>query len=172
MNYWERWIGAWKKKTAAMSAEEKGIYGELLDWYYANETPLPADQDACYRIAGVRTEAEQKSCDRVLKIAFKKDAHGYNNQRADEEIAKRKAYVARQSAHGKARWSKPDRDGVIHGKGNGAWWKARDGIEAKGKELGIAARPGEEMGEYKDRLFAEIEARKSATAGTSGKFDD
>lgn len=172
MNYWERWIGAWKKKTASMSVEEKGAYGELLDWYYANECALPGDQEACYRIAGVRTESEAKACDRVLKLAFVKDERGYTNKRADEEIAKRHAYVARQSEAGRKRWSQPDKDGVIHAKGNGAWWKTREGVLDMGQKLQLPPRTGEEMAAYKDRLFEAIKAERQPAAGASGKFDD
>lgn len=54
---------------------------------------------------------------------------------------------------------------------NGAWWKTREGIMATGQTLGIAAHPGEDMADYKDRLFAEIK-RRNAIGGTPGKFDD
>lgn len=45
---------------------------------------------------------------------------------------------------------------------NGGWWKSDEGIDAKGKELGMAARPGESYAEYKDRLFQVIADRKQA----------
>lgn len=36
----------------------------------------------------------------------------------------------------------------------GAWWTTRAGIDAKGRDLRIPPRPGEDYAEYKDRLFA------------------
>lgn len=42
--------------------------------------------------------------------------------------------------------------------GNGAWWKSDAGIKAKGEELNMPARPGEEYAQYKDRLFQAIKA--------------
>lgn len=44
---------------------------------------------------------------------------------------------------------------------DGAWWKSREGIEAKGAELSIPPQRGEEMSDYKDRLFAAINAAKA-----------
>lgn len=43
-----------------------------------------------------------------------------------------------------------------------AWWKSNLGIEDMGKKLGMAPRPGEGFPEYKDRIFAHINAQKQA----------
>lgn len=48
------------------------------------------------------------------------------------------------------------------GNSNGAWWKTHEGIEAKGKELGIPARSGEDWPAYKSRLFEHINRQKAA----------
>lgn len=40
-----------------------------------------------------------------------------------------------------------------------AWWTTEQGVLAKGRELGIQARPGEEMAAYKQRL---VEAMRRA----------
>jgi hypothetical protein len=40
-----------------------------------------------------------------------------------------------------------------------AWWTTEQGVLAKGRELGIQARPGEEMAQYKARL---VEAMRRA----------
>jgi DNA-binding transcriptional MocR family regulator len=45
-----------------------------------------------------------------------------------------------------------------------SWWTTRPGIEAKGRALGIPPRPGEDYGDYKERLFAaERAAQESPT---------
>lgn len=44
------------------------------------------------------------------------------------------------------------------------WWRSNEGIEAKGKELGIAARNGEEWPDYKARLFEVINAGERRSA--------
>lgn len=108
MKYWERWIGDWKRKTAHLSAEAKGIYGELLDHEYATHKPLPLDLEATYRIAGARSPSESSTTDKVLAEFYLQTADGYINKRAQEEIARRLAYIAAQRGRAIRRWEKPD----------------------------------------------------------------
>ena len=42
------------------------------------------------------------------------------------------------------------------------WWRTNDGIEAKGRELGMPAKRGEDWPVYKDRLFAAINRGEQA----------
>ena len=42
----------------------------------------------------------------------------------------------------------------------GAWWTTRAGIDAKGRELRVPPRPGEDYAEYKDRLVAAERQRR------------
>lgn len=42
------------------------------------------------------------------------------------------------------------------------WFETEGGIEAKGKELGIDARPGESWAQYKRRLFVAIQGKQTA----------
>ena len=51
-------------------------------------------------------------------------------------------------------------------KGNGDWWRTNEGIEAKGRELGIPAKRGEPWPEYKARLFAAMHAVAPIATGT------
>ena len=108
MNYWDRWIGDWKRKTAHLSAEAKGIYGELLDHAYATESPLPLDHEQVYRLAGARTASECKNTDKVLACFFLKTDSGYVNKRASEEISKRQSFVAAQRERANARWHRQE----------------------------------------------------------------
>lgn len=58
--------------------------------------------------------------------------------------------------------SKPDVE-QQHGKNGSAvprWWDTNEGIEAKGRELNLQARPGELHAAYKSRLFEEIGRRE------------
>lgn len=87
MNYWPRWINAIKKRTATLSLAEMGAYDRLLDHYYAEEQPLPADLDECCRIAVALTKDERKAVEKVLAKFFTLMPDGYRNERADEEIA-------------------------------------------------------------------------------------
>lgn len=44
------------------------------------------------------------------------------------------------------------------GAGGPKWWQSDASILSKGKELGLEARPGESMTEFKDRLFVRLKA--------------
>jgi uncharacterized protein YdaU (DUF1376 family) len=87
VNYWARWISAIRKRTADLSLIEMGAYDRLLDHYYAEEGPLPAELERCYRLAGAVTKAEQEAVRHVLGKFFVLAEDGYHNERADEELA-------------------------------------------------------------------------------------
>jgi uncharacterized protein YdaU (DUF1376 family) len=42
------------------------------------------------------------------------------------------------------------------------WWNSREGILEAGAKAGVTTRPGEEMHDYKNRIFAHIKAEKAA----------
>lgn len=89
MNYYERHIGDYIKKTAHLSLLEHGIYTRLLDVYYDRETGIPDDKVA--RLVGARTEPETQALQVVLQEFFELHDGMWTNRRCDEEIA---AYVA------------------------------------------------------------------------------
>lgn len=105
-NYWQRWIGDWKRKTAHLSACQKGVYGELLDHLYASDcAELPSSEDMIFRIAGAVDDAEREAVRAVLAQFFSKTERGFVNGRVAEEIAKRGAYVALRRAGAQKRWA-------------------------------------------------------------------
>lgn len=176
MKFWKRWISDYRGKTQGLSLAEIGAYDILLDEYYAHERPLPASKDALYRICGAFTADEQKAVDSIVGRFFVDSPEGLRNKKADEYIADQTAYLKGQAERGKrgaaATWSKPDKDAVIHAKGNGAWWKTREGVLDMGQKLQLPPRTGEEMAAYKDRLFEAINAQRQSSGGVAGKFDD
>lgn len=81
MNYYKRHIGDYARDTGHLSALEHGIYTLLLDWYYTNERPIPAEK--ANRIArGNREETES-----VLSEFFHLTEEGWRHHRADREIS-------------------------------------------------------------------------------------
>lgn len=100
MNYWPRWVNAIKKRTATLSLMEMGAYDRLLDHYYAEEQPLPADLDECCRIAAALTKDERKAVEKVLAKFFTLEAAGFRNERADEEILLALPKIAAAKANG------------------------------------------------------------------------
>lgn len=110
MNYWPRWIGAIKKRTATLSLMQMGAYDRLLDHYYAEEGPLPAALDECYRITGALTKAEQEAVRFVLGKFFVLTDSGHAQERADDEIRLALPKIAAAQANG-ARGGRPKGSG-------------------------------------------------------------
>lgn len=109
MIYWPRYVDNWRGGTATLSLLEKGVYGELLDYCYAKECPLPAQIELIYRIAGARTPVEHRAVEVVLKMFFTKTPDGYINERVERELAKWRKKSAGKQRGGFARWGKgPD----------------------------------------------------------------
>lgn len=109
-------MGDYAKKTAALSLAEHGAYTVLLDEYYSTETPLPAEHEALYRLCRAMTKGEQDAVRAVADRFFPLEADGLrHNLRADEEITKAQATIAKQRESGaeaaRKRWSP---DGSTH----------------------------------------------------------
>lgn len=85
MNYYKRHLGDYARDTAHLSQGQVGAYDLLLDWYYANERPLPLEADDLYRIARAFTTEERRNVSKVMSF-FRKDADGYRQKRADTEL--------------------------------------------------------------------------------------
>lgn len=100
MNYYPRHIGDYVSATAHLSMLEDGAYNRLLDWYYLDEKPLPADPRAIYRRMRASQECEREAVDVVLKEFFTLTDDGYRHLRCDAEIgrAREKSEKARSSA--------------------------------------------------------------------------
>jgi uncharacterized protein YdaU (DUF1376 family) len=105
MNYYSRHLGDYAAAAGHLTALEHGIYNLLIDWYYANEQPIP-DYHA-HRIARVsRAEVEP-----ILAEFFQQDGDEWRHKRVEREIAAfyEKSEKARAAAN--LSWlarSKPD----------------------------------------------------------------
>lgn len=104
-SFYMRYTGDYGRDTAHLTLIEHGAYCVLLDAYYANEEPLPADKARLYRMARAFDEQEQDAVDAVLDRFFTKRGNSYHNKRADAEIGKIKDKTAKARAAAEARWS-------------------------------------------------------------------
>lgn len=97
MHYYQRNVGDYARDAGHLSALEHGIYNLLLDWYYSNERPIPADNAA--RIARVR----QKYVDAILCEFFQYDEieRAYRHRRCDRDIAAYHATAEKNRKNGK-----------------------------------------------------------------------
>jgi uncharacterized protein YdaU (DUF1376 family) len=90
MNFYKRYVGDIQRDTGHLSLAEFGAYDRLLDHYYATETALPFDIDACCRIARAMTAPERKAVESILKQYFNLTDVGYTQGRTEKEIAEAK----------------------------------------------------------------------------------
>ena len=87
MNYFQKHLGDYAKKTGHLTALEHGVYNLILDAYYDREKG-PTLIEAT-RWARARTEEEKSAVLAVLDEFFTIDEHGRHTQaRVEEEIAK------------------------------------------------------------------------------------
>lgn len=91
MNYYKRNLGDFARDTAHLSQGQVGAYNLLLDWYYANERPLPADMEDVYRIARAFSKEGKKGTDKVIAGFFSESTEGWVQKRADQELGKYQA---------------------------------------------------------------------------------
>ena len=106
MKFWPRYVGDFKKKTASLTLLEKAVYTELLDYYYANEEPIPLEPARIMAIVGARTAAEHSAVGTVLGKFFVKNGSGWENLRAKEEIAKWRDKSQKATRSVNKRWGK------------------------------------------------------------------
>ena len=106
MHYYQYNIADYRKDTTHLSLLEHGCYRQLLDQYYLDEKPLPADEDKLFRLFNARTEDEKTAIKNVINDFWTKTEDGYVQGRSKTEIElyKDRLEVATKSA--KKRWDK------------------------------------------------------------------
>lgn len=86
MNYYRHYIGDYLRDTADLSLAEHGAYCLLLNYYYADERPLPGEHRTIYRRLRAMGRDEQAAIDAVLSRFFHRTDDGYHQKRVDYEI--------------------------------------------------------------------------------------
>lgn len=102
VNYYERYLGGYAKKTGHLELAGHGAYTLMLDTYYSTERPLPADYASLYRICRAIAKSEQEVVRKVADEFFPAGADGLrHNERADAEIAKAQKRIDAAKVNGK-----------------------------------------------------------------------
>lgn len=108
MLYFPFHVGDWITGTKLMSAIEKGVYMDLLTYYYSVERPITEDE--CRRIARAYAGAEQDAMQYVLQNHFAYVDGAYVHKKCEEVISQTLEKQAdirpkkQKAAH--ARWEK------------------------------------------------------------------
>lgn len=129
VNYYRRYVGDYLRDTARLSMLEHGAYNLLLDYYYADEQPLPLSKDELYLMVRAMTPADRKAVDKIIEKFFERQADGYHQKRADHEIEVSKK--ARTNGKGGGRPRGGNGTGSITGSETGDGTGLQTGIETE-----------------------------------------
>ncbi len=113
MNYYPHNIGDYAAATRGLSLLEHGAYRSLLDLYYLEEEPLPANPRVLCRLVAARSEEEQAAVRVIAGEYFREQDGLLHHKRCDEELAKYRSNVERCRVNGmKGGRSRMFEDGV------------------------------------------------------------
>jgi uncharacterized protein YdaU (DUF1376 family) len=144
MHFYTFNIGDYRRDTMHLSAMEHGIYRQLLDWYYLEESPIPKITQSVIRRLRLVSEDEQKSLVNVLNDFFVETEKGWVQPKCNEEIAKyhRKSEVNAENGKRGGRPKKPKKtQSVILGNPNETQTKAKQKANSITQELNISITP-------------------------------
>jgi len=86
MHYYKFNIADYRKDTGHLSTIEHGIYRQLIDWYYLDETPIPLETQVVSRRLRLASEVDVLSLQNVLSDFFKEGKSGYVHKRIELDI--------------------------------------------------------------------------------------
>ena len=88
MHYYTFNIGDYRKDTVHLTRLEHSIYRDLIDWYYLDEKPIPAETQSVSRRLRLESEEEAVALKNVLQDFFVLEEDGWHQARVDIEIQK------------------------------------------------------------------------------------
>lgn len=165
MNYFEHHIGDYEQATSHLTACEDGIYGRLIRWYMASETPIPPDLKAVQRRVRARSRDEVKAVETVLAEFFELRADGWHQHRCDEEIARFKDKQAKAKRSADARWNahRSDSDGNANAS------QAADAVDMRTHSEGNAPRARPQTPDTRHQSSDVEHPQSKAPVGTSAR---
>lgn len=118
MNYYPRNLGDYARSAGYLTLVEHGAYSLLMDWYYANERPIPPED--AYAICKASSRAEKKAVFKVLQTFFKNEPdHGWRHKRIESELAQMREKSEKRRNAANQRWH-PDSLQMHSGSNSGA----------------------------------------------------
>ncbi len=106
MHYYTFNIGDYRRDTSHLTLLEHGLYRQLLDTYYLNEEPLPADEAVLMRTHCVRTADEQQALRNLLQDFFWLSDSGWVHNGCEKVIQQYRTKSQKASESAKARWER------------------------------------------------------------------
>jgi uncharacterized protein YdaU (DUF1376 family) len=105
MNYYSRHLGDYARSAGYLTLAEHGAYNLLMDWYFANERPIPRED--AYAICKAFSLAEKKAVLKVLETFFKWEPDlGWYHKRIEIELVKMRELSAKKRNAANQRWNR------------------------------------------------------------------
>lgn len=104
MKWYSFHIGDYHRRTAHLSDLEDLAYRRMLDLYYTQDGPLPADPARIAKL--IRMPADIERVQAILDEFFVHSESGWSNDRCEKELSRGKGYQKRASAAASRRWHK------------------------------------------------------------------
>lgn len=101
MHYYKFNIADYRKDTGHLSTLEHGIYRQLIDWYYLDEKPIPAETQTVTRRLRLGSDDELQSLKNVLNDFFYEAKAGWVHKRIDVDIKDYHEQAEKNKANGK-----------------------------------------------------------------------
>jgi uncharacterized protein YdaU (DUF1376 family) len=106
LHYYTFNIGDYRRDTSHLTLLEHGLYRQLLDTYYLNEEPLPADEAILMRTHCVRTAEEQQALRNLLQDFFWLSDSGWVHNGCEKVIQQYRTKSQKASESAKVRWER------------------------------------------------------------------
>jgi len=107
MKHYPRHIGDYLRDTGHLTLLEHGVYGRLLDIYYAGDGPIQMDVETLSRKLSARTVEEKEAVRAILAEFFTLSETGaWVNKRCEETLAKYRTFGEQQRARIQKRYGK------------------------------------------------------------------
>ena len=100
MHYYQFNIADYRKDTVHLTRIEHGIYRDLIDWYYLEETPIPTKTQSVMRRLRLGCEMEATALKNVLQDFFSQESDGFHHKRIDLDIAEYHAQCDKNRSNG------------------------------------------------------------------------
>lgn len=93
-------INDWRRDTAQLTHEQRGVYREMMDQYYVTGGNMPSDHEIVCRMVSAITPGERNAVAHAIEEFFYIRADKLRHKRCDEELAKigEKKHKAKESA--------------------------------------------------------------------------
>lgn len=106
MHYYPFNIGNYRRDAGHLSLVEHGVYRQLIDTYYLNETALPDDMQWLKRVHRIESPEETGALESVLRDFFELRDGRWHHNGCERVLSEYRDRMQKRSLAAKSRWKK------------------------------------------------------------------